>query len=430
MNKLKTLFLVVFVVLFSFLAACSNTASNKNVDPKQLITDAITKAQEMKSYSFDGEFTLSMEFNEFMQGDMEQFVLDLLRDVKVNYKGSYQEDIERIEAIFELQLNIGDLKTTVDMPIMINGEKVSIKIPNIPDVTPPEIAGKYVEMDLRQAAEMSGEEYVSIFAQDAEETQAILALAEDILDIVLNNINDEYFTVTTGSDTVVSMDFGGDRIYDVIDNTVQSLPQIIEVLENSTYTELLGISQSDIAEMKEELKNGVPADFKEEFEQMKEYLEVHEASGSYQINKDGFITGEDFNFDISFTDPNSGETVRIALKGTQNVSNINEAQEFSLEAPEEDVVDFMELIGLLMMGGMGFDEDYYNDNYEDIDFDRITELQMALYEEEWFIGNEVEELFYSSEEFFELLYDEEFLEMLLLDEAARKAWFSQYGIEL
>lgn len=433
MFKFKSFLLVVLVGLMALLAACSSdSASNKNQDPKELLMDAFNKSQEIESYAFDGSFIVSLDFDGLPLDQEEMAFLDVLKDLTINFKGAYQEDIEKIELILETQLNLGDLRTILEVPLLIEGEKIWVKIPAVPGFIPDEVAGQYIEFDLQQLGEFTGEEIPSLFDKEADENQAALALVQDIVEIFVNNIDDEFFTVTSDTNTIVTTDFSGDRFYEVIEGVVtNSLPEFINLLENAEYLDLLGLAPADLEELKA-IEDEIPAEFYEALEEMKEALQVNKAELAVHIDKNGFISKQDLVFDATFTDSEEGNSVGISFTTTENYYNINEDQEFTVETPVDNVLDVMELFGIFMMGAMGFDEDFDFDMDFDMDFelDRVDELQFSLWEQEWFQNPEIEELFFTNEDFFDALYDEETLEMLLFDEEARKQWFSQFGIEL
>ncbi|ARK29971.1 hypothetical protein [Halalkalibacter krulwichiae] len=425
MKRLKLVVWAVLVVAMAFLAACNNSASNEAVDPKQLLTDAIKQSQEMESMAFEGQYVLSLDFENMMIDEEIKGFLDIFKDLTINYSGAYQKDLEKVELVLETQMNLGDLRSTVEVPLLIEGEKIWLKVPNLPGFIPDEFSGQYLEMDLKEIAEMSGEEYVPIFPENEEEEQAMTGLALEIIGVFIKNVDDSNFSVTSEEGTEVTVDFSGDRLYDIIENTVRhSLPELYEVLSKSEHLELLGLTQADLDELKE-LENEIPEDAFAELEELKDYIQINVGEMKVLLDEDGFIKQEGFSFDGTFSDPEIGEDIRISFDFTQSYSNVNGEQEFVLEAPGADVIDVAELFGTLMMGGMDYSDEFY-----DVEFERVDELQFELAQEEWFNRPEVSEIFFEDESTYELLFDEEFLEMLLYDEAGRDEWLSEYGVEL
>lgn len=425
MKKVKLTVWAILLVLMAFLVACSDSTSNQEVDPKQILADSVKKSQEMESMTFEGQYVLSFDFESMDIPQEAKGFLDILKDLTVNYSGAYQKDLQKAEITLEAQVNLGDLKSIIELPILLEGEKIWLKIPDLPGFIPDEYSGQYLEIDLKELAELSGEEYVPMFPENAEEEQAMLSLAFELVDIFLDNVDDSYFTVSTEEGTVVTFDFSGDRIYDIIEKMItESLPELYNVLSVPEHQELLGITQEDLDEFKQ-LENEIPEDLFAELDELKEVFKVNKGEMSVQLGDDGFVTNEVLSFDGMFSDPDSNEETNVSFDLRQSYSNINEEQEFTLEAPGSNVLNLTELMDAMMMGGM-----YYDEDFSDYELSRVDELQFELAQEEWFNRPEVSTFFFENEEAFDLLYDEEFLEMMLYDEAARNEWFSQNGIEL
>ncbi|MCD8501396.1 MAG: hypothetical protein LRY71_06510 [Bacillaceae bacterium] len=321
-------------------------------------------------------------------------------------------------------------------------------------IIPDEIAGKFIKVDVNEMVELSGEEIGNI---SEEEEQAILALAEEMISVFLNSFDDSLFA-TSEKNTVITVDASGDKFYDVIEKFLkEGLPEFYELLLNNSNLELLGLTLLDLEDLRMAI-NEMPEDISEEMAEIKELLQIDKAEMVVELNKDGFISKQDVALDFTLIDPIYNESITISLSSNTAYSKINQAQEFSLEVSDEDVVDVMEMIESFMMLAFGFDDMYYDDfdydydfdfdldedfdfdfdfdeefDFDDLDweeFERIFDLQMQLYEEEWFYTPGVEELFFMNDDILDLLNDVEFLEMLLFDEAGRVEWFSRHGIEL
>ncbi len=432
MSRFKMLLLAGLLVVTSFLAACGIGVSNEEVDPKKLLTDAFNKSLEINSYAFDGDFTVSLEFDESTLSAEEKMAADIFKNLTIQYKGAYQEDIEKMELILETKLNLGDLQTSLQIPLLIEGEKIWVKVPALPGIIPEEMSGQSIEIDLKQVAEMSGEEYIPLFTKNKEEDQAINALAQEIIKIFVNNLDDSYLTVTNETDTVVKVDISGDKFYAVIESILNnSMPQVIKLLEDPKNSKLLGLSPDAVKELKV-LEKGLPEEAAGEFKKVKESMKVNKAEFTTDINKDGFISKQGVNFDATFTDQATGKNVRVVFTSKQNSSKINEKQEFTTKAPTENVINLMDLMGSFMMGNINGSESLPGDVNQELpktELSKVDELLIQVTEQDWFTP-EIEELLYTNQEFYNALYNEKVLEMLLNDEKARKEWFSQYNIKL
>lgn len=450
MKKIKLLFLSVLMLAMAVISGCSLTTSNKNADAKQMLMDAFRKQQEVESMAFEGEFSLNMNFDT-QDPDLLAFS-SFLEDLKLGYKGVM--DQERVEILLEAQLNLDGFRTIVELPIIVEEEQVLFKVPAIMGIIPDEIAGKFIKVDVNEMVELSGEEIGNI---SEEEEQAILALAEEMISVFLNSFDDSLFA-TSEKNTVITVDASGDKFYDVIEKFLkEGLPEFYELLLNNSNLELLGLTLLDLEDLRMAI-NEMPEDISEEMAEIKELLQIDKAEMVVELNKDGFISKQDVALDFTLIDPIYNESITISLSSNTAYSKINQAQEFSLEVSDEDVVDVMEMIESFMMLAFGFDDMYYDDfdydydfdfdldedfdfdfdfdeefDFDDLDweeFERIFDLQMQLYEEEWFYTPGVEELFFMNDDILDLLNDVEFLEMLLFDEAGRVEWFSRHGIEL
>lgn len=436
-NTFRFLSILFLILSVSFLVACgSDSASSNKTNPKELVTEAINKSMEMESYAFEGDLVISIDLDEsIITGPDEEMVATLLKDLKVDYRGTYQADIEQAEFIFETNLNLGDLKTALEIPILIKQEKIWIKIPAIPGMIPDEFAGKQLELDLKMLAEMSGEEYVSIFDTANPQNMEQIALVQKIMDIFLRNLDDALFALSSvDGESVVTIDLSGDTFHSVLETMMTStLPEVIELLEQEEYAGLLGLSEADLTELKE-LKNGLPEEMNEVLEEVKGSLQVNKGEFVFHINKDKFVSKQQLNLDLIFVDPESDVEVSFAISSNQHTTRINEEQEFILEEPTENILDLAALFGLFMPYDLGADlsPDYPFDSVEELEMDLepIDALFYALFEEEWFNDPEIQELLFTDQRFQEALYDQQVLEQLLNDLDFRKSFFAEFGIEI
>lgn len=433
----KVRLLSIFLVILSlvFLVACgSNSASSNKTTPKELVTEALKKSLDMDSYAFSGQMALSIDLDEsLIAGPDEQMVASLFKDLKLDYRGVYQADIEQMELIVETNLNLGDLKTLLEIPILMKQDKMWIKIPAIPGIVPEQFAGQQLQLDFRQLAEMSGEEYISFFDRDNPQYQEQLAFIKEIMDIFFKHLDDELFTLTSSEgESVVTLDIGGERFHAVVETLLTTtLTELIQLFEEEA--RVIGLSEEDVVELKE-LKNNVPEEMDQVMEELRKSLAVNKGEFIFHINKDRFVTKQEINFDLTFTDPESVEEFSMAIAAYQETTKINEPQEFTLEEPTEHILDVANLLGMFMPYDLGgelsseftaeFDEEW------DMDLEAMDQLLFALMEAEWFHDPQIQELFFTDPEFQEALYDKEVLEQLLHDPAFRKNFFSQFGVEV
>ncbi|WP_078554121.1 hypothetical protein [Bacillus alkalicellulosilyticus] len=451
MKVRKHMIFVFFVILLSFLVACSNFVST-NQDPKQLILDAINKNLEIESRSFEGSYTVSLDYKGYpLDQDTKDF-LDILKDLKLSYKGVVQEDIEKAEIIIEAEINFGDARTTVEIPVMIEAEKMWVRVPNIPGLVPGEVAGQFVELDFKELAELSGEEYMGVVNPlNSEEQEIMNEFINEASNILVNDIDESFFSVTKEEGRVVTVDVSGEKFYQFLDNFItNSLPELFVLITNPKYSELFDLSLDEMEDLLKEVENDEFDFIARGLRDVKDFLELSKGEFSLELTKDGFISRQFFSIVGKFTDQDLGGEITISITGSESSSNFNGEQEFSLEKPPSyEIISIIELFELIYMNNVGYYEDFdyefedfdfedydFEDyDFEDFEFDydfeltRLDELQYELAEQEWFNRSDIEDLFFLDDDLFDLLYDEEFLEMLLYDEKARIDWFKQHNIE-
>lgn len=443
-KKVRVILFAVLMMTVSVLGACgSQSASLEKQDPKELIGEAMNKSMELNSYRFEGDFALSLDLDESLLTAAEaEMLYATLQDFKINYSGAWQADIEKAEFIFETNLNLGDLKTLLEIPIVVEKEKVWIKIPSIPGIVPDEYAGQQLELDMKQLAEMRGEGYISMFDTAHPENEDQLALVQKIMDIFIKHLDESLFSSSSqDGETVVTVDISGDKFNSSLETLFRStLPEVIELLEEQNYADLLGLTADDLAYLKE-WKNAPAEDIDEMLAEIEEMLHVNKGEFVFHINKDKFVTKQNVTLDLIFNDPEEDLEFKLILTSAQQISMINEEQTFHLDVPTDNILDFSAMFGMFMPFGMGgdfagLDGIEFNDTEHDLgmdldaDWERMDQLFNALFEQDWFLNPEVQELLFSNPSFQEKLDDLAFLEQLINDEAFRKAVFADYGIQI
>lgn len=368
MKKFIKLTFIVVSCLF-VLAACS-----KSIDPKSYLTEALTKSVEMKSYAFEGEMNLKMDLPDSAGPEAAM----LLQDILVTFEGV--TDADKTELTLELAVK-GDAEFKLNVPMIMNKEKVWIKVPQIPFAPlPEEYVGKFIELDLAELTQ--GQEL------DAEAEARIQELATDTLTTTIKHLKEEEFFSTVNKkdaeipsnvdvDQAVKVSITNKNFETVIDTLVTKVaPEIIDLIEEK-YKSDLSLDSADLEEARKELEKYNKDDLKK----INEHVDINKFDIVFAVDKNKFVTYQNFNTVLKIKV--DGEEAKINLKAAYSVTDINKKQEFKLEIPKDPVT--MEEFFAGMWGVPAYDdwddEDLGLDNFDLEDLfspEELEELMEAL----------------------------------------------------
>lgn len=328
---------------------------SKQEAPKEAVKSAASKMTTMSSYEMKSKFTindLTIETTE-AEDAMTSQVLSMLKNADITIDGVYQAEPMQTELTMVLNLK-GDMSMSFNVPMVMTTEKLYVKIPSIPFVPLPEtILNKFVEIDLKELAEQEGTE----FNPSTMDTQKMQKLSNEVVDAVLAEYDeDKYFNDIDPKDAnlpegveakqVVQFQVTNDNVKEAISILVNNaLPKIIDIVSKEEYKDMLQISDTDLANAKEEITSGeTKAELDKSLADLDKYLTVNQFYYNTAINKDGFPVYQDLLMDIKVSDPEEGTNVGFSVNGTGQYSKINEKAEFKIGIPQgDDVITMDEL---------------------------------------------------------------------------------------
>lgn len=328
---------------------------SKQEAPKEAVKSAASKMTTMSSYEMKSKFTindLTIETTE-AEDAMTSQVLSMLKNADITIDGVYQAEPMQTELTMVLNLK-GDMSMSFNVPMVMTTEKLYVKIPSIPFLPLPEsITQKFVEIDLKQLAEQEGTE----FNPSTMDTQKMQKLSNEVVDAVLAEYDEEkYFNDIDPKDAnlplgldakqVVQFQVTNDNVKEAISILVNNaLPKIIDIVSKEEYKDMLQISDTDLANAKEEITSGeTKAELDKSLADLDKYLTVNQFYYNTAINKDGFPVYQDLLMDIKVSDPEEGTNVGFSVNGTGQYSKINEKAEFKIGIPQgDDVITMDEL---------------------------------------------------------------------------------------
>ncbi len=442
MFKKRVLLTALIMILTMALIAGCGTGSKKAAN--QLLQDSFIKASEIKSASIDGVIELDLELSNDLLDALapdEKMILESIKNAKISYKGNYQLDPIQYELTFSVDIPFDGMKMQFDVPMLMTADKAWIKIPSLPVPGMDQFAGKFLELDFNQLAELSGETVPTM----GENIQAYTKLSNDITPVFFKHFEESYFskvdvknlTLTNNAVAKEAVEFKitQEQLKPLITTFVEKvLPDMLEIMSKEEYAKLLGLTPEMVAEAKQEL-TVTPAELDEVLADIEKVLSNLTVSAIFAIDKDGFMPQQSISITGTITAPDEPGTVKFNLKMVANSSKINEKVTFENSFPPSPVIPFEELMYMGM--GMGFEDEFGDMDWSEEDFTsdfdaEVFALHEELFAQPWFIANEelIDELANNDMEFYFDLMDAEVLRSLIDDAEYRVEFFAYYGVEL
>ncbi|MDF2535199.1 MAG: hypothetical protein K0R18_1358 [Bacillales bacterium] len=338
------------------------------ISPKQTLKTGFAKTEDVKSYTFNSELILHL--------DLPQSVIatdptigayyQSLKDVKVLLNGTYEKSEERLEMTLSAELK-GDISMTLNVPIIVKGEKAWIKVPNTPFLPLPEqMIGKYVSFDVNEfskqndiketekskrddAAKEFSEEIAALFLKEYDEKTYFKVLKKDEADIPDKTDIDEIVRISVNDKNLES--FALTTIEKVAPKAIELYEKFLKDASISN-TEDMGLKETkeEIAKMKpDNVKKGI-AEFHEEGKL--DYFNV-----DFGINDEKYIIFERVDTLVQVKDTTNNSWSKVGVKATQSISNINKDVKFKYGIPDsKDTITLQELLTIYFLGSLGSDE--------------------------------------------------------------------------
>jgi len=347
------------VLLMSVVLVLSGCNAKK--EPKEALGSAAIQALKMDSYVLNNQIKiLDLTFDGSSSEVAEMgAVFSMLKNAEINVNQIYQKDPMQTEATLEVKLT-GDMTTTITVPFVMTKEKMYVKIPSIPFLPMPEnIVGKFLELDLKELAEQSGEDFnPDLF--NADKTQK---LAGEISSAVLaeydsakyfKNVDPKEVELPEGFNAkqVVQFSVNNDNVKEAITILINNaLPKVLDIVGKEEYRAMFDLKPEDIEEAKKALKEGDQAELGKALDEMQKHLTVNKFVVNTAIDKKDYPSHTDMTMDLEINDPESQMKVKLALQAKSTFSKINEKAAFSIGIPKDTItLDQLEQ----EMGGMGY----------------------------------------------------------------------------
>ncbi|WP_276357893.1 hypothetical protein [Cohnella caldifontis] len=337
MIKSKVWLSLVSLILISALILAGCNSDSKS--PQEALKASMSKSSEIKSYSFKGSMKIE-DLSIPATGDdaaSTGAVLNAVKNADLSWTGAYRADPMHLEMTLSLALK-GDMAVNFNIPIVMEKEKMWVRIPNIPFFPLPEdMVNKFLELDLKQLAEQSGQPMPSI---DPAKSQKF---ANDILGIIFKNVDEkQYLSEVKAKDAglpedadvkqVIQFKVGKDQVEPFINTVVEKIaPEILDLLSsNAEYRDMLGLKQEDLDQAKKDLKGTGKDDISKGLADFKQNVKTLDVVANIGIDAKEYPVYSDVHAKIAGT--TDGQEGSIAFKVVSQMADIN--KDVKLEYPD------------------------------------------------------------------------------------------------
>jgi hypothetical protein len=338
-------------------AALVLTGCNSSKSPKEALQSSMTKSADIKSYSFKGSMKME-DLKIPAQGTDAQSttaLLNMLKSTDVSWTGAYRADPMLMEMTLSLVIK-GDMAINLNIPVVMNKEKIWIKIPNIPMFPIPEnIKNKFVELDLKKLAEQSGQPIPSI---DPGKSQKF---TNDVLGIVFKNVDEkQYLSDVKVKDAglpadadvkqVIQFKLTQDQVEPFVNTVMEKIaPEVIDLLsKNEEYRNMLQLKPADLDQAKKDLDKAKGQDMTKAMADFKKAVKSLDVTANLGIDKNEYPTYTDVHVKTDFDD--QGQAGSAAFKLVSQLMDINKDAKFQYPDGPKDVVTMEQF--QQEMGGM------------------------------------------------------------------------------
>ncbi|MBD8500502.1 DUF6612 family protein [Paenibacillus arenosi] len=343
MNKkwMKSTLVLLFAMTL-VIAGCGQKES-----PAAASKTAMQKMTEMKSYGF--ETTVKVNDLQFppslLQSDPSTgMVVQMLKNASLSVSGKMQNEPVQAEMDLDVKLE-GDMAFSFKLPIMMNSEKMYMKVPSLPiPGFPADLAGKFIEMDMKELAKEAGQDILPT-AKDIELMNkfyndvytSFVAKFDEKTFFSDVNVKDAKLPEDIKAKQVVKFSITNENVDQAANTLVKdALPALLDVVAKDEYKKLLGgeLTAAQVEEAKKELKALTDGDLKKGLDEMKKVLKINDVSFTTAIDKDGYPVYTAFVINVDLT--NEGETMKIGAQIDTKLKDINKKQEFK-PAPTDTI---------------------------------------------------------------------------------------------
>ncbi|RTQ96280.1 S-layer homology domain-containing protein [Lysinibacillus telephonicus] len=316
----------------------------------ELLKEVYANEANLNTYDFEGSMNLGLLLPEVEDMTPEvQAIFEVLKDVQIDISGAYQKDPMQFEANIDLTLK-GDVQATFSIPMVMTEEKMWIKLPDSPLLPlPEEVKGKFIEYDLAEMAEISGQPLESL------DMEVQTKLGIDIINLFVDLLGKDFYkeidlstvTIPEGVDAnkVIKFELTNESLKPFIEIVFNDmLPQLLELVDNPEYAKALGLTAEDIALAKESLASG-EINIDEVVSEINKFLKINQLDELIVISQDNYISYDAGTVDITVTVEE--EAFGFKLTYDQSKTNVNGNIKFTIGIPKGDnVIPFEQLLEL------------------------------------------------------------------------------------
>lgn len=332
----------------------ANAASSKDVtDSSQSLIDLLKEVyaneQNLDSYKFDGNINLGLILPETEEVEPEvAVVFEMLKDIQIDISGAYKKDPMQLEATIDLTLK-GDIETKLSIPLVMTQEKMWIKLPQSPLLPlPEELKGKFIEFDLSELAELSGEPATAL------DYELQTKMNSDIMNLFVELLGKDFYKEVDPSTVEIPEGIEADKVikFELTNETIKPfieilfndmLPKFVELLEKPEYVEALGLTAEDVKLLKESLSSE-EINVDEVVAEFNKFLKINKLEEIIVITEDNYISYDEGTIDFTIL-VEEKEAFTLKLSSVQTKSNVNEKFDFTIGIPSgENVLPFEKLL--------------------------------------------------------------------------------------
>jgi hypothetical protein len=341
MKKAQNLAVILLTVLLVVIAGCSSAKP-----PKEALQAAMTKMAEADSYKIKMSFGLDeLELAPEDDAAAAAAMIGMLKGATVTVDAIYQKEPMRTDMNVEIVIP-GDMEMKLTVPMILTGETLYVKVPQIPMLSLPEtVTGKFIKIDLKELAEQQGGAEIDIAAQKK--------LGKELGAVLLKHFDEKtYFSEPKAEDAglpeglkadqIIAFEINESNYAKTVETVInQVLPELIDVLlANEESMKSLQLEKADVEKMKSDLE----ANKAEIIDVLKNNVKVNtlKVIGAIQ---DSYLVYEEGQMNIDATDKDSGQNIKLGLHFDVSYSEIGKAPKFENEIPT-DAITFDQLTQL------------------------------------------------------------------------------------
>ncbi|CCQ92392.1 exported hypothetical protein [[Clostridium] ultunense Esp] len=353
---------IILLLALSLLTACGD-----NRTASQILEDALKKNATVKSQSFNGFIELGLTFSDSLIQNAPpegQLFLQSLKNFRLTYEGAMNTEPLEGEITLSTEIPFGDLKTKIDLPILIKEEKVWIKVPQLPIPDLQNYAGKFIELDLKELEKLSGVDTLPTDPANIAENAKVMnkMYYEEIFPLFFKSYGETYFKKGDLNEVEVPKEIAAkqsveftltqEQLEPFITSMLSDfIPKVLDIMAKPEYRDVTKVTADQLNEAKKSIEEA-KSQWEKNKGNLNQYIQNLSIKGVSVIDKEGYLAHTVFDMGADLSDPENPGTVSIKLKAQSSSLNINQKPSFKNTIPPSsgEIIPFQELINGL--GGL------------------------------------------------------------------------------